>query len=57
MRIAIQERVAEKLADSPNGLSITELSEKTSIESWKLRRVLRALATRHCFQEGQFISL
>lgn len=57
IRVAIQGRISDILIDYPQGLSVTELAKKTGIDSGKLRRVLRALATRHCFREGaRFLS-
>jgi hypothetical protein len=52
MRIAIETRIPDLLVANPQGLSVTELAEKTGIDSRKLRKVMRALATRHCFREG-----
>jgi hypothetical protein len=51
MHVAIQERISDILLDNPNGLSVAELANKTGIDSGKLRRILRALATKHCFRE------
>jgi len=52
IRVAIQERISDILVENPQGLSVAELANKTGVDSGKLRRVLRALATRHCFREG-----
>jgi hypothetical protein len=51
IRVAIQERISDILVENPQGLSVAELANKTGVDSGKLRRVLRALATRHCFRE------
>lgn len=52
MRVAIEAHIAEILEENPRGLHIDELAKKTGIDSTKLRRIMRALATRHCFSEG-----
>ena len=52
MRIAIEARIPDLLVEHPQGLSIKELAKKTGMESWKLRKIMRTLATRHCFREG-----
>lgn len=51
VRIAIETRIPDLLVANPQGLSVPELAEKTGIDSRKLRKVMRALATRHCFHE------
>jgi hypothetical protein len=56
MRVAVEARIPDLLVESPQGLSVAKLAEKTSIDSRKLRKVLRALAARHCFHEGACIS-
>ena len=45
-------RIPDLLAEIPRGLSVIELSGKTGIDARKLGKVLRALATRHCFRES-----
>ncbi|KAH7923288.1 S-adenosyl-L-methionine-dependent methyltransferase [Leucogyrophana mollusca] len=51
VRVAIDARIADVLAEHPQGLHIGELSRAVGIEKGKLARVMRALATRHCFHE------
>lgn len=49
IRIAQQARVAEQLRDGPKPVS--ELAAAAGVDSDKLGRVLRNLATKHCFRE------
>jgi hypothetical protein len=53
IRIAVEAHIPDLLLSHPNGLHINELSDKTGIERGKLARILRLLATRQCFREGQ----
>lgn len=52
LRVATESHIAEILAGHPNGLHAKQISEKTGIESGKLARIMRLLATKHCFIEG-----
>ena len=40
------------LQEHPTGMSVTEIAEKCDVEAGKIGRVLRNLASRHCFREG-----
>ncbi|KAJ7637687.1 S-adenosyl-L-methionine-dependent methyltransferase [Mycena polygramma] len=51
MLVATDSKLADHLLDKPEGLHIDELGLKTGIDSGKLGRVLRLLATKHCFSE------
>ncbi|KAI0320877.1 S-adenosyl-L-methionine-dependent methyltransferase [Amylostereum chailletii] len=51
MKIAIEARVSDILREHPRGLHVTKISERTSIESGKLARVLRLLAVKHVYRE------
>lgn len=53
LRVAVEAHIPDLLLNSPNGVHVDELSKKTGIESEKLARILRLLATRQCFREGQ----
>ncbi|KAJ7264744.1 S-adenosyl-L-methionine-dependent methyltransferase [Mycena rebaudengoi] len=53
LRVVIQAHVADILATKPGGMHVTELSTIVNIAPEKLGRILRALATKHCFQEVQ----
>ena len=52
IRVAVEARIPDLLVDNPQGLPVTEISGKTGIDCRKLRKILRALATKHCFCEG-----
>lgn len=56
LRVVVETRVADIIADHPDGLHVNEISKKSSIESGKLARILRLLATRNCFCEGRVYS-
>lgn len=47
-------KVADILSDHPQGLHISEIASHTGtgINQDKLARLLRLLATKHCFMEG-----
>jgi len=51
LRVAVEYCIPDIIGRDPAGLSITQLAEKTGIHSKKLRKVMRALATRHCFRQ------
>lgn len=40
------------LEGQPRGLPVTEIAEKCNVDAGKIGRVLRNLASRHCFREG-----
>ncbi|KAJ7931430.1 S-adenosyl-L-methionine-dependent methyltransferase [Mycena leptocephala] len=44
-------KIADKLLDKPEGVHVDQLARTTGIDSDKLARVLRFLATKHCFTE------
>lgn len=56
MRIAIQAGIADTLLDHDDGLHVDKLAEKAGLEPTKLSRILRLLATRNCFREGETYS-
>ncbi|EPT00257.1 hypothetical protein FOMPIDRAFT_142443 [Fomitopsis schrenkii] len=51
MHVAIRTRVPDVLSEYPDGLHVDELGPKVNVEKGKLGRILRLLATRHCFRE------
>ncbi|KAJ7704582.1 S-adenosyl-L-methionine-dependent methyltransferase [Mycena rosella] len=53
MLVATDAKIADLLLDKPAGVHIDELGLKTGIDPGKLGRVLRLLATNHCFTEVQ----
>lgn len=57
MRVAVESRIPDLIGTSTEGLSVLELADKTGIEVNKLRKIMRALATRHCFRQGARMNL
>lgn len=53
LRVALDAKVSDILHNYPEGLHASKISERVGIEEGKLGRVLRLLATKHCFQEVQ----
>ncbi|KIK62297.1 hypothetical protein GYMLUDRAFT_58461 [Collybiopsis luxurians FD-317 M1] len=51
LQVATEAQIADLLLDKPEGLSTSELSARSGLEEAKLTRVMRLLATRHCFKE------
>ncbi|KAJ7161877.1 S-adenosyl-L-methionine-dependent methyltransferase [Mycena crocata] len=49
--VVLETRVADALAGHPGGLHVDDLSKVLRVEPGKLARILRLLATRHCFTE------
>ena len=54
LQVAIEGRIADLLAEKPDGIHIGELSSRTGIDVDKLGRILRLLASRHIFAESEF---
>ena len=52
LQVVVNAKVADHLVGKPDGLHIDELGKLTQIDAKKLGRLLRMLATKHCFQEG-----
>jgi hypothetical protein len=46
-------KIADMLVGKPAGVHVDELSKQSGLDAGKLGRILRALATKHCFQEGK----
>ncbi|KAI0818887.1 S-adenosyl-L-methionine-dependent methyltransferase [Irpex lacteus] len=58
-RVIINANIPDLLTDYPEGLSVQEIGAKTGLEPTKLLRVLRNLASKHCFREvaaGVFVN-
>jgi len=51
IQVVCEARVADYLDGKPDGVSVVELGKLTGINSDKLARVLRLLATKHAFRE------
>lgn len=54
MNVAITFNIADILEEQPEGMHITQLGQRAGIDPGKLGRILRLLATRHIFREGQY---
>ncbi|KAF5387590.1 hypothetical protein D9757_006616 [Collybiopsis confluens] len=52
MLLVCNTKIADLLLDYPEGLSVSDLSQKSGLEMSKLHRILRLLATKHCFREA-----
>jgi len=55
MLVVQEAKIADLLLDKPEGLHVDELANKTSLDTDKLKRILRILATKHCFREGALV--
>lgn len=53
--IAIQKGIADILDKHPEGLHVNELTQVIGIEKTKLARILRLLATKGLFKEGEYM--
>ncbi|KAF9014286.1 S-adenosyl-L-methionine-dependent methyltransferase [Cyathus striatus] len=51
MLVVTEANIADILADKPEGLHIDEIAKQTGLDAGKLGRILRMLATKHCFRE------
>jgi len=49
--VAIEAKIADALSGHDQGIHVDELSKAVNIESGKLARILRLLATKHVFEE------
>ena len=52
IRFAVEAKVADILVGEPAGLPVADIADKAGVEREKLARILRFLATKHCFHEG-----
>ena len=52
MNVAITFKIADILEEQPEGMHIEEIGARSGIDAQKLGRILRLLATRHVFREG-----
>ncbi|KAJ4479216.1 S-adenosyl-L-methionine-dependent methyltransferase [Lentinula aciculospora] len=51
LHVVIEARIANLLLDKPKGLPASELAFRSGLDTMKLTRILRFLATKHCFKE------
>ncbi|THU85643.1 S-adenosyl-L-methionine-dependent methyltransferase [Dendrothele bispora CBS 962.96] len=49
--VVTEHKIADLLLNKPEGVPATELAAKTGLDAGKLTRILRLLATKHCFRE------
>lgn len=52
IRFAVEAKIADILVGDAAGLPVADIADKAGIEKGKLARILRFLATKHCFLEG-----
>ena len=57
LNVVITFKIADILEEQPEGMHIDEISARSGIDAQKLGRILRLLATRHVFREGNYIPL
>ncbi|KAF8830942.1 hypothetical protein HHX47_DHR1000114 [Lentinula edodes] len=53
LSVVTEARIADLLLDQPAGLPASKLADIAGIHAGKLTRILRLLATKHCFKEGE----
>ncbi|KAF8954811.1 S-adenosyl-L-methionine-dependent methyltransferase [Flammula alnicola] len=51
MQVVTSAKIADMLLGKPDGLPVDELAKRSGLDIGKLGRVLRLLATKHCFEE------
>ncbi|KAK0215218.1 S-adenosyl-L-methionine-dependent methyltransferase [Armillaria nabsnona] len=51
IRVVVNFKIADHLLDKPEGLHISELGALSGAEPRKLGRIMRLLASKHCFRE------
>ncbi|KAE9396648.1 S-adenosyl-L-methionine-dependent methyltransferase [Gymnopus androsaceus JB14] len=51
INVVVNFKIPDLLLDKPRGVHVSELSKLSGCEEGKLARVLRLLATKHCFRE------
>ncbi|KAF8954810.1 S-adenosyl-L-methionine-dependent methyltransferase [Flammula alnicola] len=51
MLVVTNAKIADMLLGKPDGLPVDELAKRSGLDVGKLGRILRMLATKHCFEE------
>ncbi|KAF8191305.1 S-adenosyl-L-methionine-dependent methyltransferase [Pholiota molesta] len=51
LQVVTSAKITDRLIGKPEGLPIEELAKQSGLDPNKLGRILRMLATKHCFQE------
>ncbi|KJA18248.1 hypothetical protein HYPSUDRAFT_79252 [Hypholoma sublateritium FD-334 SS-4] len=52
LQVVTTAKVADMLVGQPEGLPVEQLAKQSGLDPNKLGRILRMLATKHCFQEA-----
>lgn len=52
MLVVTNAKIADLLLGKPEGLHVNDLAAASALDPGKLGRILRLLATKHCFDEG-----
>ncbi|KAJ7637862.1 S-adenosyl-L-methionine-dependent methyltransferase [Mycena rosella] len=53
LHVALSLKTPDILQEKPEGMHLTEISKHSGVEQDKLARILRYLASNHCFREAQ----
>lgn len=53
LQVVTTAKIADMLVGQPEGLPVEQLAKQSGLDPNKLGRILRMLATKHCFQEGE----
>ncbi|TFK38230.1 S-adenosyl-L-methionine-dependent methyltransferase [Crucibulum laeve] len=51
VNVAATFKIPDILQEKPEGMHISEIGQKSGLDERKIGRILRALATKHCFRE------
>ncbi|KAJ7676259.1 S-adenosyl-L-methionine-dependent methyltransferase [Mycena rosella] len=51
LHVALSFKIPDILQEKPEGMHLTEISKQSGVEQEKLARILRYLASNHCFRE------
>lgn len=52
-RVILNAKIPDILAENPEGLSVEEIGSQTGLDSTKLARIMRVLASKHFFRESK----
>jgi DNA-binding IclR family transcriptional regulator len=53
LNVALTFKFPDILQEKPAGMHISEIGKKSGVEPGKVARVLRLLASKHIFREGE----
>ncbi|KAF8899314.1 S-adenosyl-L-methionine-dependent methyltransferase [Infundibulicybe gibba] len=51
--VAVEAKISDRLLNKPEGVHVKQLAQESGLDTDKLARVLRLLATKHCYTEGR----